>query len=282
MPEHRAESDGAFEDDKEGTLHEMLDEESSGPSFEYSKALRANWVHPMHAAPVPRRSSFPWVAAALVFVLTTAFWGALLVSYQYGLLPGTRANGVANFNTYSASLVPYDMGEEHTIFSDTGFIGCGTSTEEARANGCVYDILANHYVHKSCYDEEGTASYMGEGSSWMGYLDKNKTQALATLEEMGDYDVYWTSQRDHIVHCGEMWKRQYRAFTQNWRYIDAITANEEHTYHCANYLVRMTDWAIIAGRDWRNEPNTVEVGFAGCYDRATMAKAKSGVAAGGY
>ncbi|KAH6647936.1 hypothetical protein BKA67DRAFT_539765 [Truncatella angustata] len=134
------------------------------------------------------------------------------------------------------SVAPYDMGDKHTIFSNTCFIDCGKSTEEARSKGCVYDILANHYVHKSCYDDISTQSYMNEARPF--------------------------------VHCDEMWKRQYRAFTQNWRYIDAITADEEHTYHCANYLVAMADWTVIAGRDWRQEANTVEVGLAGCHDRA--------------
>ncbi|KAH8678360.1 hypothetical protein BX600DRAFT_507311 [Xylariales sp. PMI_506] len=265
-------STASFEDDKEGTLHEMLDEESarSDPSFDYTKAPRASWIHQLQATPASARLSLAWAAA--VFVLTTAFWGTLLVFWQSGLLPGTRAGSGPGFNAYTMSTVPYDMGDSHNIFSHTQFINCGTSTEEARSKGCVYDILANHYVHNSCFDEVSTKSYMDEGTSWMGYLEKNKTTQLKTLEEMGDYDVYWTSQRDHIVHCGEMWKRQYRAFTQNWRYIDAITANEEHTFHCANYLVAMTDWAVIAGRDWREEPNTVEVGFAGCYDRASTPK----------
>jgi len=266
-----------LEKDKEGMLHKMLDEQSdcSDPSFDYSKAPRASWVHQLRATPASGSWSLPWPALAMVFILTTAFWGTLLVFWQSGLLPGTRAGGSAGFNTFTMSMAPYDMGDEHSIFSHTHFIKCGTSTEEARSNGCVYDILANHYVHESCFDEISTQSYMNEGTSWIGYLEKNKTTQLTTIEEMGDYDVYWTSQRDHIVHCGEMWKRQYRAFTQNWRYIDAITANEEHTFHCANYLVAMTDWAVIAGRDWRQEPNTVEVGFAGCYDRASTPKSSN-------
>jgi hypothetical protein len=271
MNEKRRDSGSAFEEDNEGTLHEMLDEEGAGSdrSLDYSKAPWASLPYQLHA---PKRSSFPWAASAVIFILTTLFWGTLLALWQSGLLPGIRVGGNCGFNTLTMSVTPYDMGSTQNIFSHVDFINCGTSTEEARSKGCVYDILANHYVHKSCYDEIGTQSYMNEGTSWMGWLEKNKTTQLATIEEMGDYDVYWTSQRDHIVHCGEMWKRQYRAFTQNWQYIDAITANEEHTFHCANYLVAMTDWAVIAGRDWREEANTVEVGFAGCYDRATKAK----------
>ncbi|EFX03870.1 hypothetical protein CMQ_798 [Grosmannia clavigera kw1407] len=273
MNEKHKGGDAPFEEDYDETLHEILDEESarSDGSFDHSKA---DWDQLIKATHGSRISSSPWAASVLVSILTTAFWGGLFLIWQSGLLTGTRAGGSAGLNPLTVSVEPYDMSDKHNIFSNTQFIGCGTSTEEARSRGCVYDILANHYVHKSCFDETSTKSYMDEGTSWMGYLEKNKTTQLTTLEEMGDYDVYWTSQRDHIVHCGEMWKRQYRAFTQNWRYIDAITANEEHTFHCANYLVAMTDWAVIAGRDWRQEPNTVEVGFAGCYDRAGTKSSK--------
>jgi hypothetical protein len=214
MNEKPQDSESTFEEDKESTLNGMLDEESSRSdrSFDYSKAAWASLPSQFRVTPASRRSLSPWAASALTFILTSAFWGTLLVVWQSGLLRGIRAGGTVGFNTFPMSVMPYDMGEKQSIFSNVDFINCGTSTEEARSKGCIYDILANHYVHKSCFDEVGTQSYMDEGTSWMGYLEENRTTQLTTLEEMGDYDVYWTSQRDHIVHCGEMWKRQCTCF----------------------------------------------------------------------
>jgi len=71
--------------------------------------------------------------------------------------------------------------------------------------------------------------------------------------------------RDQIVHCAMLWKRQYRAFAENWRYIDSVIASEEHTYHYADYLMELTD--DLDHPDWRTVPINVDVRYAAYYDR---------------
>src|ERR1700677_132391 len=101
MNEKRQDSESAFEKDKEGTLHEMLDEESarSDRSFDYSKAPWASLPYQLQGTPASRRSPFPWAVSAVIVNLTTAFCGTLLVFWQPGLLLAMRAGGSTGFNT---------------------------------------------------------------------------------------------------------------------------------------------------------------------------------------
>jgi hypothetical protein len=216
---------------------------------------QARWTRPIRT----RLNTLPpWVAYSLVFLITSTAWAALAVFVF--LLPQMHKVAAPDFDI---------LEKGHSIFTGHKYIGCGRSVEEARSLGCEYDILANHYLPTLCLDRIGMAQYTDEGTSWIGYVDRNHTTQYSTIKEMGESDLYWTSQRDHIVHCGMLWKRQYRAWAENWRYVDAIIMDEEHTMHCANYLIDMTDWAIIRNQDWRKVPSSVEVGFAGCVDRGS-------------
>lgn len=196
----------------------------------------------------PRTAYFKLLSHALVFLLTSTIW--LTIFFSRGKdCPRSAA---------------FDLGVGKTIFKGHEYIGCGTSLEEAYRQGCVYDMLANHFVHRLCYDEDAINEYQAEGSTWKGYMDMNWTEPIPTTPKaMGEAGVYWTNQRDHIVHCAMLWKKQWRAFSENRRYMDAIIVSEEHVAHCTQFLMDMTEEKDF---DWRQQPMTVEVGFAGCVD----------------
>jgi hypothetical protein len=144
--------------------------------------------------------------------------------------------------------------------SRSRFHMCGYSTAEAKTLGCEYDILLNHWIPTKCADPKGIKDYQRDGS-WFGYADVNHTQPLS-VDAMGERPIYYTSERDHIVHCASLWRRQYRAFAEGWRNVDSITASRMHTEHCAQYLIDMSDHG---GKDFRTEPIEVEVAYAGCF-----------------
>ncbi|KAF2246797.1 hypothetical protein BU26DRAFT_431083 [Trematosphaeria pertusa] len=151
---------------------------------------------------------------------------------------------------------------------DTGFLAaevdyltCGHSAEEAKTKGCEYDILSNHWIPRQCNDEYSIEEYQADGS-WFPYADENRTIPL-TRAELGDREFYYTSMRDHIVHCAVLWRRQYRAWAEGWKFLDDIIAGEEHTMHCSKFLIDMTD----KGQDFRNIPIRVFPGKAGCHVR---------------
>lgn len=187
----------------------------------------------------------------LVFVATSLLWGSVLL-YALGrsaALPILHIGG--------------KFGQENQLYgipiSGYRFLRCGTSVSEAKALGCEYDILANHWVPRLCMDYEAVAEYQTDGS-WFGFARENRTELLR-VDAMGELPQYYTSERDHIVHCAMLWRKQYRAFAEGRRHIDSITADREHTYHCSQYLMDMTE----LGPDLRTVPLRVDVGFAGCY-----------------
>jgi hypothetical protein len=112
-----------------------------------------------------------------------------------------------------------------------------------------------------CLDEDAIKDYQSDGT-WFGYADQYRTQLL-DIEEYGDKPVYYTSARDHIVHCAMLWKKQYRAFFKDGgrNALDQVLTDEGHTMHCAHYLINMTSW----GTNFANMPIEVIPGYSGCW-----------------
>ena len=193
-------------------------------------------------------SNVYWIAA-LVFFITSLLWGLILLyaSRQIPHFTHYRGDYGAHSKIYGISISEYK------------FLKCGTSVDEAKALGCEYDILTNHWVPKQCIDRDAVKEYQSD-ESWYGYARENRTELLS-LDTMGELPVYYTSERDHIVHCAMLWRRQYKAFSEGRKNIDSVTADPEHTYHCSQYLMDMTD----RGVDFRGVPLEVHVGFAGCF-----------------
>ncbi|PYH90868.1 hypothetical protein BO71DRAFT_282368, partial [Aspergillus ellipticus CBS 707.79] len=143
--------------------------------------------------------------------------------------------------------------------SGATFKVCPNSTEQAKAMGCRYDILSNHWVPGECYDEAAIEDYKSDGS-WFGYSDREWTERLS-IDEMGEGPIYYSNMRDHIVHCAVLWRKQYRALYEQRKNLDSIIVDTHHTDHCSDFLIRMSN----KFHDHRLDPIVVEVGYAGCY-----------------
>ena len=132
----------------------------------------------------------------------------------------------------------------------TKHLHCGNSTAEARAQGCVFDVLTNMWVPELCWDKEGTEEFM-RTAPWQGY-DMQDGKRLLTLEEMSERvgkdrlapdpssPPYWTPLREHVIHCALMWQRQHRGFMSgNSKKLDFHSLSYQHTVHCSSSLVHM-------------------------------------------
>jgi hypothetical protein len=132
----------------------------------------------------------------------------------------------------------------------TKHLHCGNSTEEARTQGCVFDVLTNMWVPEPCWDKEGTEEYM-RTAPWQGY-DTQDAKRQLTLEEMSErvgHDrlapdltspPYWTPLREHVIHCALMWQRQHRGFLSGKsKKLDFHSLSYQHTVHCSSSLVHM-------------------------------------------
>ncbi|KAK3179424.1 hypothetical protein OEA41_005546 [Lepraria neglecta] len=190
----------------------------------------------------------------LICLITSLFWGALLhlmLTHRRSPHGAVTDNAVAKIGNAHPS--PLIAGAKYLL--------CGNSTEEAKNLGCEYDILSNHWLPAPCLDQDAVHEYQSDGS-WFGYADEDRTQVLS-IDAMSEEPFYYTNMRDHIIHCAMLWRKQYRALYEERRGLDSIIVDEEHTLHCSNFLIRMTEH----GPDFSKVPIKVEVGFAGCYLR---------------
>ncbi|KAK0648003.1 hypothetical protein B0T16DRAFT_407570 [Cercophora newfieldiana] len=203
-------------------------------------------------------SSLPWLAIAI----TSLFW-VTVFSVAFAYRSATQCDERAGDFGRAHHL---ENGTSHrTIFSNYKYsIHCGNSPEAARRAGCQYDMLSNYWVPEACMDNNAVAEYQSDGS-WHPFLDENHTVMLSSPDEMGSVlgGFYYTSIRDHIIHCASLWKKQFRVWAEAREAFDAIVADEEHTMHCAQFLVDMTD----NGPDYREIPIKVFVGYATCWVR---------------
>lgn len=142
----------------------------------------------------------------------------------------------------------------------TQYLTCGKSVQEAKSRGCQYDILTNHWMPNQCSDDFGVKEYQSDGT-WLPFGDGNRTKEL-TVDELGDLPFYYTSMRDHVVHCAMLWKRQFRALSEGWKYVDSITVSAKHTGHCADFLMEKADVPV-----YRQTSIKVFVGSSGCHVR---------------
>ncbi|EFY94534.1 hypothetical protein X797_011841 [Metarhizium robertsii] len=218
-------------------------------SKEDFQSLHDASIHNWHTCRSYATSLKTYWLPIFVFSTTSLVWGFILLYFL------RQAPHFTHITSHFA--------EDNQIYgmpiSGYNFLRCGTSVADAKAFGCEYDILANHWVPKLCIDQKAVEDYQSDGT-WHGFADENRTEPIS-LEAMGELEYYYTSERDHIVHCAMLWRKQYNAFAQGRKYLDSITADPEHTNHCIHYLMDMTD----LGQDFRTVSLQVNVGFAGCY-----------------
>ncbi|KAL9065630.1 MAG: hypothetical protein Q9157_007406 [Trypethelium eluteriae] len=185
----------------------------------------------------------------MVFIVTSLIWGGIILL------------GLHQVNL-TRSVIHPDHPEPHGDFISNAHISlCGNSPSEAKASDCEYDILSNHWIPSPCMDHAAVEEYQTDGS-WFGFADENRT-ALLSIDDMSQMEFYYTSERDHIVHCAMLWRKQFRAFFEGRTQLDTIIASERHTTHCSQFLIDMT----AKGPDYWNMPIKTWVGYGGCWSK---------------
>jgi hypothetical protein len=194
------------------------------------------------------------ISHVAVFIAATLLWGGIyLIAFR--------------ISPHPSSLLGHDLVDKPTavhhakfLADEINYLTCGTSLAEAKARRCVYDTLSNAWIPKQCEDNFSVMEYEADGS-WFPFADANRTLPLQK-EDLGDREFYYTSLRDHIVHCAALWRRQFRAWSEGWTYLDDVLVDPVHTMHCSKYLVDLTD---RFENDFRTHAIKVEVGHVGCH-----------------
>lgn len=113
---------------------------------------------------------------------------------------------------------------------------CGNSSTEARAKGCLFDVLLTTWIHADCYDAELHESYL-EAHTFPWWRKPTMEEPI-TLDEVrrGDYYEIYTNLDYHFVHCGYAWEMILRAFRRG-KAIEGELWAMAHTLHCVHHMV---------------------------------------------
>lgn len=107
---------------------------------------------------------------------------------------------------------PFAGKTEVTRKPETKTLSCGDSAAEARKMNCVYDPLSVAWVPKPCLDTVSLQEYYDNGN-WTWYDDKSGLAELdfETMSERAAPSLYYTTMREHLVHCAINWRRFHRS-----------------------------------------------------------------------
>ncbi|EXJ66917.1 uncharacterized protein A1O5_10112 [Cladophialophora psammophila CBS 110553] len=116
---------------------------------------------------------------------------------------------------------------------DGKILDCGYSPEEARAKGCVYDVMMQDWVPEPCYDSILTERYLAQGN-WTWYADGDG-KIIISDEEMrkGEHGDAWMSSSYHKAHCIFSWDKTVRALRNNAP-ISQELLSYDHVLHCSH------------------------------------------------
>lgn len=152
------------------------------------------------------------------------------------------AAGVATSTTLPTDLplptASVEQGKAETETIDPGILpgqilDCGWSTAEARAKGCVYDVMMQDWVPEPCYDGALTETYLAEGN-WTWYADSDGKKIIP-MEEMrkGEHGSAWMATSYHHAHCVFSWVKLVGALRDGRGITEELLSNH-HVMHCSH------------------------------------------------
>jgi hypothetical protein len=117
---------------------------------------------------------------------------------------------------------------------------CGSNWEEAKALGCVYDVMMQLWMPPACYDTVLTERFLLEGN-WTWWADP-EAQTVMSDEEMreGKHTVAFMLQDYHKHHCVFAMEKLVRALRNQSPLIPELVSYD-HIVHCRHKTLMRTD-----------------------------------------
>jgi hypothetical protein len=121
------------------------------------------------------------------------------------------------------------------------FGDCGSTIDEARAKGCMFDNLSFAWQQPACFHGELLECFRAR-SNITYYTSPNMSPETRIPDEEvynGDWADVFATKEQHQVHCAFMLTKLHEA-TLNHLPLDSEVMGFEHTIHCGQVL--MQDW----------------------------------------
>lgn len=108
---------------------------------------------------------------------------------------------------------------------------CGSTPDEARAAGCVFDVMMQLWTPPECMDSALSERFLEKGN-WTWYADSNAEHVYSDEEvRKGNHDVVYVAQSYHRHHCIFAWERLTRAMRTQSPLIEELISYD-HVMHC--------------------------------------------------
>lgn len=142
-----------------------------------------------------------------------------------------------------------------TVKPHPKILTCGTTSDEARARGCIMEPMVYGWMPKECY-------YSDLSSEYNPYEDR-EWYTTPTFEELVPSEELWAGKRDmvythqyHTEHCFFLMRKLSRAIDRKEKYLDHKSLEVDHVDHCSEVMTRE--------RESPNSTNDVVLGFYRC------------------
>ncbi|CZT46495.1 uncharacterized protein RSE6_06928 [Rhynchosporium secalis] len=116
--------------------------------------------------------------------------------------------------------------------ASTSMGACGRTPEQARQNGCIFDLMMSGWTHPPCYDQELSDQFLRE-NNFAFFRDREGTQQVTEAEaRLGNYKFIYTNGTFHYQHCTYIWAKQVQARRRSVYVLDSQSRSVEHVEHC--------------------------------------------------
>jgi len=123
----------------------------------------------------------------------------------------------------------------------TGIITeCGSSPEEARAAGCIFDVMMQLWTPAECYDGNLSERFLAAGK-WTWWADAGATKVISDEDmKKGEHDRVYVSADYHKSHCIFAWEKLVRALRNQTPLIEQLIS-VDHAMHCQHKTLAAID-----------------------------------------
>lgn len=121
--------------------------------------------------------------------------------------------------------ISFDLGHHQEMRN------CGNTPDEARAAGCVFDVMMQLWTPPECMDTPLSERFLKNGN-WTWYADSGAKSSYSDEEiRKGNHDVVYVAQSYHRHHCIFAWERLVRAMRNQAPLIEELISYD-HVMHC--------------------------------------------------
>jgi hypothetical protein len=176
--------------------------------------------------------TFGTIFIALVTAIITACISTIVVSHRTSSST-ERAHSNVSLPANEPSMIP------EPSLKNGGSLeikGCGSNPAEARALGCVYDVMMQDWTPAECYDSVLTENYLAK-NNWTWWADSGAERAMSDEEvALGEHSVVYVAQDYHVKHCIFAWEKFVRAFRTQSPLITELISYD-HVIHCRDHTL---------------------------------------------